>query len=125
MRAINWFLELFPTPRRTRERTERLQAARDTAALAWATRYFEPRMAEAARSVALVLCEVEGIPVLKHDPSARLIEDLNLSDLEPAQLAMRLEKMLKIKIPDEHAESLLTMSDWVTYVYAKLLEHSA
>jgi len=33
---------------------------------------------------------------------------------------MGIEEKLKIKIPDKEAEGFLTISDWVSFAYAKL-----
>ena len=125
MRALEWFLQTFPTPRRVRERREQLRAERESRASAWAARYFDPRMEPAARSVALAFSEVEGVGVLDQGPSSRLMDDLHMTDLEPVQVVLGIEELLNIKIPDKEAENLLTMSDWVRYVYAKLPAHPA
>ena len=125
MRALKWFLETFPTPRRVRERKERLQAEREAGASAWAARHFEPRMRHAAQSVAVAFCEVEGVGVLAHGPSGRVIQDLNMADLEPIEVVLSLEQTLNIKIPDEEAQNLNTLLEWVHCVYAKLQTHSA
>ncbi|HEY1789260.1 MAG TPA: phosphopantetheine-binding protein [Verrucomicrobiae bacterium] len=119
MRFLDRFLEKFPTPRQIREREAEIQARRTSQASQWATRYFPVEMRRAATSVAFALCEIECLDTAMFDPNSRLIEDLKMTDLEPAQVVMHSEKEFGIQIPDSDAEKLATVSQWVHYLHER------
>ena len=47
---------------------------------------------------------------------ARLVEDVGLDSLEVVELALELEQRLKVDIPDEVIERVVTVDDVVRYV---------
>ena len=124
MRLFYWFLETFPTPRRVRERRVRIRARREVQASEWAHRHFPNEMKRAARCVALALCEVEQIDTATFEPTSRLVKDLRMTDLEPVEMVMLLEKDFGIRIPDSDAERLETVSEWVRYIYDRAFSHA-
>jgi acyl carrier protein len=81
-------------------------------------------MKRAARCVALALCEVEQIDTATFEPTSRLVKDLRMTDLEPVEMVMLLEKDFGIRIPDSDAERLETVSEWVRYIYDRAFSHA-
>ena len=51
-------------------------------------------------------------------PDCGLIEDLNLDSLEMVELAMELEDVFALPIPDEDVDKLKTVGDIQTYIAA-------
>ena len=49
-------------------------------------------------------------------PEARLMEDLEMDSLDGADLAMALEDVFSISIPDEEFETMKTVQDIVDYI---------
>ena len=86
----------------------------------WAQQHFPRELHPAAESVAFGICEIERLDAAQFRPSSHLIEDLRMTDLEPVQLAIHLEKDFGIKIVDSDAEQLSTLSDWVDYVQERV-----
>jgi acyl carrier protein len=48
-----------------------------------------------------------------------------MTDLEPVQLVLHLEKNFGTRIPDSDAERLDTVSEWVRYIHERTLSHAA
>jgi acyl carrier protein len=51
-------------------------------------------------------------------PTADIVDDLGLTDQE-AELVMSVEGEFGIEIPDEDAEQLATVEDWLRYVLSR------
>ena len=49
-------------------------------------------------------------------PESRFIEDLGADSLDVVELVMALEEKFDIEIPDDQAESILTVADAVKYI---------
>ena len=52
----------------------------------------------------------------------KLVDDLGADELDMIELVMALEEDLGIEIPDEDAEKLVTVKDYVSYAESKLPE---
>ena len=67
-----------------------------------------------------ILVEKLGIASTEVTPEANLIKDLGIDSLDYAELIMEFEQDFNIKIPDNDAEQLQTVSEIVGYVEKKL-----
>ena len=69
------------------------------------------------RVIALVADMIEGQPQLT--PATDFVADLNFDSLERMELAMQVEEVYDIAIPDEQAEEARTIGDVVRLVLAQ------
>jgi len=67
-----------------------------------------------------ILVEKLGIAHTEVTPEANLIKDLGIDSLDYAELIMEFEQDFNIRIPDNDAEQLQTVSEIVKYVEKKL-----
>ncbi len=67
-----------------------------------------------------ILVEKLGIAPTEVTPEANLIKDLGIDSLDYAELIMEFEQEFNIRIPDNDAEQLQTVSETVNYVESKL-----
>lgn len=67
-----------------------------------------------------ILVEKLGIAPTEVTPEANLIKDLGIDSLDYAELIMEFEQEFNIRIPDNDAEQLQTVSEIVKYVEKKL-----
>ncbi len=67
-----------------------------------------------------ILVEKLGIAPTEVTPEANLIKDLGIDSLDYAELIMEFEQEFNIRIPDNDAEQLQTVSEIVKYVEIKL-----
>ena len=67
-----------------------------------------------------ILVEKLGIAHTEVTPEANLIKDLGIDSLDYAELIMEFEQDFNIRIPDNDAEQLQTVSEIVEYVEKKL-----
>ena len=63
-----------------------------------------------------ILVEKLGIAPTEVTPEANLIKDLGIDSLDFAELIMEFEQEFNIRIPDNDAEQLQTVSEIVDYV---------
>lgn len=63
-----------------------------------------------------ILVDKLGIAPTEVTPEANLIKDLGIDSLDFAELIMEFEQEFNIKIPDNDAEQLQTVSEIVDYV---------
>lgn len=66
-----------------------------------------------------VLVTELGLDASKINEDARFEEDLDVDSLGVVELLMALEDEFEVKIPDEDAESIMTVGQAVDLVYAK------
>jgi acyl carrier protein len=90
------------------------------AAAQWAESRFSPELQPVGAFVADLLCEQLGVGFAQLEPQTRFTEDLDMTELEPVEVVMALEEELGIKIPDDDAPRLSTISDLVRYLYDRL-----
>lgn len=77
-------------------------------------------MADIQKKVTTILVEKLGIPESEITPDANFVKDLGIDSLDYAELVMDFEQTFDIKIPDDDAEKLQTISQAVKYIESKL-----
>ncbi len=77
-------------------------------------------MADIQKNVTAILVEKLGIPESEITPDANFVKDLGIDSLDYAELVMEFEQTFDIKIPDDDAEKLQTISQAVKYIESKL-----
>lgn len=77
-------------------------------------------MPDIQKKVTSILIEKLGIPESEITPDANFVKDLGIDSLDYAELVMDFEQTFDIKIPDDDAEKLQTISQAVRYIESKL-----
>lgn len=77
-------------------------------------------MPDIQKIVTSILVEKLGIPESEITPDANFVKDLGIDSLDYAELVMEFEQTFDIKIPDDDAEKLQTISQAVKYIESKL-----
>ena len=67
-----------------------------------------------------ILVDKLGIAETEVTPDANFVKDLGIDSLDYAELVMEFEQTFNIRIPDEDAEKLQTMTQAVSYISAKM-----
>ena len=73
---------------------------------------------KAVEEVRAILVEQLGVDPAEVTVESSFQEDLNADSLDLVELIMEMEDRFKIKIPDEEAEKIATVSQAVDYVLA-------
>ena len=89
------------------------------AAARWAEPRFNAELRPVAAYVADVLCEHVGLTFAELEPQSVLITDLRI-DEETPEFIMALEEDLGFAISDADCLTLNTISELVSYLYARL-----
>lgn len=76
-------------------------------------------MESVALKVHQILVDKIGILPSQITPDANLVKDLGVDSLDYAELVLEFEQAFDIKIPDQDAEKLQTISDAVRYIEEK------
>ena len=77
-------------------------------------------MSEIADKVRNIIAEHLGIDDLgKLTNDAKFIDDLGADSLDTVELVMAFEEAFDVEIPDEKAETILTVGDAITHLEAK------
>lgn len=71
------------------------------------------------QKVTAIITEKLGIPETEVTPDANFVKDLGIDSLDYAELVMEFEQTFDIKIPDDDAEKLSTISSAVNYIRSK------
>lgn len=79
-------------------------------------------MQKVATDFALVLSEQIGLPVRQLKPTDRFIEDLQIVELDTVEVILAVEEHFKLQVPDEAAERLVTVHDFICYLQQRLHE---
>ena len=77
-------------------------------------------MPDIQKKVTSILIEKLGIPESEITPDANFVKDLGIDSLDYAELVMDFEQTFDIKIPDDDAEKLQTISQAVKYIESKM-----
>lgn len=77
-------------------------------------------MDEIQQKVTTIITDKLGIPETEVTPDANFIKDLGIDSLDYAELVMEFEQTFEIKIPDDEAERLVTISSAVEYIRSKV-----
>ncbi|MEQ8302396.1 MAG: acyl carrier protein [Cyclobacteriaceae bacterium] len=76
-------------------------------------------MQDIEKKVTAILTDKLGIPASEITPDANFVKDLGIDSLDYAELVMDFEQTFDIKIPDDDAEKLQTISQAVKYIASK------
>tara|TARA_B100000073_G_C23695659_1_gene558224 strand:- start:1158 stop:1391 length:234 start_codon:yes stop_codon:yes gene_type:complete len=77
-------------------------------------------MSEIADKVKNIIAEHLGIDDLgKLTDDAKFIDDLGADSLDTVELVMAFEEAFNVEIPDEKAETILTVGDAIAHLEAK------
>ena len=77
-------------------------------------------MSEIADKVKNIIAEHIGIDDLgKLTDDAKFIDDLGADSLDTVELVMAFEEAFDVEIPDEKAETILTVGDAISHLEAK------
>ncbi|MCB0491952.1 MAG: acyl carrier protein [Cyclobacteriaceae bacterium] len=77
-------------------------------------------MPDIQKKVTAILIEKLGIPESELTPDANFVKDLGIDSLDYAELVMDFEQTFDIKIPDDDAEKMQTISQAVKYIESKI-----
>ncbi|MDY6932647.1 MAG: acyl carrier protein [Spirochaetota bacterium] len=77
-------------------------------------------MAVDFEKVKMIIVDQLGIDESEITPNASFVDDLGADSLDTVELVMALEEEFDIEIPDEDAESIVTVDDVVKYIESKL-----
>lgn len=67
-----------------------------------------------------IITERLGIPKSEVTPDASFVRDLGIDSLDYAELVMEFEQTFDIKIPDDDAEKMNTISSAINYIMSKI-----
>ena len=73
-------------------------------------------MSDTAERVKKIVVEHLGVEADKVTEGASFIDDLGADSLDTVELVMAFEEEFGVEIPDEAAETILTVGDAVTYI---------
>ncbi len=73
-------------------------------------------MSDVAERVKKIVIEHLGVDETKVTESASFIDDLGADSLDTVELVMAFEEEFGCEIPDDAAESILTVKDAITYI---------
>jgi len=74
-------------------------------------------MSEVADKVKKIIAEHLGIDDMKRiTEDAKFIDDLGADSLDTVELVMAFEEAFDVEIPDEKAETILTVGDAITHL---------
>ncbi len=75
-------------------------------------------MSEIAEKVKAIIVEKLGVNESEVTPEATFAQDLGADSLDTVELIMEFEKQFGIEIPDDKAESIVTVGDAISYIEA-------
>ena len=76
-------------------------------------------MSETEEQVKKIVVEHLGIDESKVTPSSKFIEDLGADSLDTVELVMAFEEKFNIEIPDDAAETILTVQNAIDFIESK------
>ena len=77
-------------------------------------------MSDVAEKVKKIIAEHLGIDDMeKITENAKFIDDLGADSLDTVELVMAFEEAFDVEIPDEKAETILTVGDAISHLEAK------
>ena len=75
-------------------------------------------MSDIEEQVKKIVVEHLGIDESKVTPDARFIDDLGADSLDTVELVMAFEEQFSIEIPDDAAETILTVKNAIDFIEA-------
>ena len=76
-------------------------------------------MSDIEEQVKKIVVEHLGIDESKVTPEARFIDDLGADSLDSVELVMAFEEKFSIEIPDDAAETILTVKNAIDFIKGK------
>ena len=76
-------------------------------------------MSDIEEQVKKIVVEHLGIDESKVTPTARFIDDLGADSLDTVELVMAFEEKFGIEIPDDAAETILTVKNAIDFIEGK------
>jgi len=76
-------------------------------------------MSDTEEQVKKIVVEHLGIDESKVTPDARFIDDLGADSLDTVELVMAFEEKFNIEIPDDAAETILTVKNAIDFIKGK------
>ena len=76
-------------------------------------------MSDIEEQVKQIVVEHLGIDESKVTPEARFIDDLGADSLDTVELVMAFEEKFSIEIPDDAAETILTVKNAIDFIKGK------
>ena len=76
-------------------------------------------MSDIEDQVKKIVVDHLGIDESKVNPEAKFIDDLGADSLDTVELVMAFEEAFDVEIPDEKAETILTVGDAIAHLEAK------
>ena len=76
-------------------------------------------MSDIEEQVKTIVVEHLGIDESKVTPEARFIDDLGADSLDTVELVMAFEEKFSIEIPDDAAETILTVKNAIDFIKGK------
>tara|TARA_B100000579_G_scaffold338501_1_gene289760 strand:+ start:123 stop:359 length:237 start_codon:yes stop_codon:yes gene_type:complete len=73
-------------------------------------------MSNVEEQVKKIVVEHLGIDESKVNPDAKFIDDLGADSLDTVELVMAFEETFGIEIPDDAAETILTVKDAINFI---------
>jgi acyl carrier protein len=84
--------------------------------LAKPTNHEDAHMSDTAERVKKIVVEHLGVDADKVTEAASFIDDLGADSLDTVELVMAFEEEFGVEIPDDAAETILTVGDAVKYI---------
>ena len=79
-------------------------------------------MSNVEEQVKKIVVEHLGIDESKVSPEAKFIDDLGADSLDTVELVMAFEEKFGIEIPDDAAETILTVKNAIDFIESKHIE---
>ena len=76
-------------------------------------------MSEIGEQVKKIVVDHLGIDESKVTPESKFIDDLGADSLDTVELVMAFEEKFNIEIPDDAAETILTVQDAINFIENK------
>ncbi len=76
-------------------------------------------MSNIEEQVKQIVVEHLGIDESKVTPESKFIDDLGADSLDTVELVMAFEEKFSIEIPDDAAETILTVKDAISFIESK------
>ena len=76
-------------------------------------------MSNTEEQVKKIVVDHLGIDESKVTPDSKFIDDLGADSLDTVELVMAFEEKFGIEIPDDAAETILTVSDAINFINSK------
>jgi len=77
-------------------------------------------MSNTQENITNILVDKLGLALTEVTPDANFVKDLGIDSLDYAELVMEFEKKFDIRIPDEDAEQMQTITQAVKYIDMKI-----